>query len=115
MLRVPPPAGSRLGPSLLPQGRAVEASAKVAKRVVVTGQVQGVFFRDACRRRAQESEVSGWVRNRSDGAVEAWFEGSPKAVEGMVDWCRDGPRRAAVETVRVEAVDLAEIEGFGIR
>jgi acylphosphatase len=79
------------------------------KRVVVHGQVQGVFFRDSTCREAQTRGVSGWVANRPDGAVEAAFEGDPGAVEALVDWCRRGPRGAEVE--RVEEFD-EEPEGL---
>ena len=82
----------------------------VAKRVVVHGSVQGVFFRDTTRRKAQSRGVSGWVRNCSDGSVEAQFEGDPDAVEAMVAFAGEGPRGAQVE--RVEVSD-AQPEGHG--
>jgi len=82
----------------------------VRVRVVVTGRVQGVFFRDSCRDRAQSERVAGWVRNRMDGAVEAEFEGPSAAVDRMIEWCRTGPPRA-----RVEAVDVTRIEAAGER
>ena len=68
-------------------------------RVVVRGRVQGVFFRDSTRRRALDAGVTGWVRNRPDGAVEAVFEGPSEAVEGMVRFCERGPRGAHVDRV----------------
>ena len=70
--------------------------------MVVHGLVQGVFFRDTCRREARAAGVAGWVRNRSDGAVEAVFEGPDEAVHRMVDWCRTGPRYAEVDRIDVE-------------
>jgi acylphosphatase len=73
----------------------------IRRRVVVHGQVQGVFFRDTVRRMAQQRGVKGWVANRSDGAVEAVFEGEPDAVERLVDFCRRGPRGAQVRSVDV--------------
>ena len=79
-------------------------------RVVVTGRVQGVFFRDSCRERARAEAVAGWVRNRDDGAVEAEFEGPRAAVDRMVAWCREGPARA-----RVDAVDVTEVTTLGER
>jgi acylphosphatase len=69
------------------------------RRVVVRGSVQGVFFRDSCRREARSLGVAGWVTNRRDGAVEAVFEGEPEAVAALVEWCRHGPRGAYVESV----------------
>jgi acylphosphatase len=61
------------------------------KRVVVSGRVQGVFFRDTTRRRAEGAGVAGWVRNTPDGTVEAVFEGDPEAVEQLVEFARRGP------------------------
>lgn len=72
----------------------------IARKVVVSGHVQGVFFRDSTRREANRLGVTGWVRNRPDGRVEAWFEGPPDAVERMVRWCSEGPRHASVDDVR---------------
>lgn len=78
-------------------------SGDVRRRVVVDGRVQGVWFRDACRREAEAAGVRGWVRNRDDGGVEAVFEGDEPAVERLVAWCRKGPPRAVVTSVSVEA------------
>jgi acylphosphatase len=71
----------------------------VRKRVVVSGRVQGVYFRDTCEREARAAGVGGWVRNRWDGTVEAAFEGDPAAVDRMVAWCHHGPPRATVTSV----------------
>jgi acylphosphatase len=73
----------------------------VARRVVVHGRVQGVFFRDSCSREAHRAGVTGWVRNEPDGSVAALFEGPAPAVEQLVRWCRQGPPRASVERVEV--------------
>ncbi len=87
----------------------------VARRVVVTGRVQGVFFRDSCRQEAQSAGVDGWVRNTPEGTVEAWFEGPADAVERLVEWGRSGPRRADVDGVDVHEEDPTGHQGFGIR
>ncbi|MGH2985926.1 MAG: acylphosphatase [Solirubrobacterales bacterium] len=86
----------------------------IRRRVVVHGRVQGVFFRDTVRRMAQSRSVAGWARNRTDGAVEAVFEGEAEAVESLLRFCRQGPERAAVE--RVEELDEQPegLEGFRI-
>ncbi|GIF73480.1 acylphosphatase [Asanoa siamensis] len=68
----------------------------IRRRVVVTGRVQGVFFRDSCRRQAVAAGVTGWVRNLPDGTVEAAFEGTSDAVDRMVKWTREGPPDAVV-------------------
>ena len=86
------------------------------RRVLVRGQVQGVFFRDSTRERAQAAGVAGWVTNRDDGAVEAVFDGDAGAVSSLVDWMRAGPDRAVVEHVEVSEEEAsAGFEGFEIR
>ncbi|MFE7773127.1 acylphosphatase [Streptomyces sp. NPDC057445] len=87
----------------------------VHKRVIVSGLVQGVFFRDTCRRVASEYGVSGWVRNLADGRVEAVFEGDPDAVETLVRWARQGPPSAVVESVEVWEEAPEGLEGFEVR
>ena len=67
--------------------------------VLVSGQVQGVFFRDSTRQKAEELGLTGWVKNTPDGAVEALFEGPSERVREMVRWCEEGPQRASVENV----------------
>lgn len=74
-------------------------------RVQITGHVQGVFFRDSTRQEAQRLGVSGWVRNRADGSVEAVFEGARESVDQLVAWCETGPPRADVDNVAVEPAD----------
>ncbi len=87
----------------------------VRRRVVVRGAVQGVFFRDSTRRRAEAEGVAGWVRNRDDGAVEAVFEAEPGAVDRLVAFCREGPGRARVEDVEVTEEEPQRANGFSIR
>jgi len=84
-------------------------------RVVVHGDVQGVFFRDATRSEADSQGVAGWVTNRDDGAVEAVFEGEPGAVQAMVDFCRSGPSKADVENVEIEEQEPEGGSGFEVR
>ncbi len=84
-------------------------------RVRVHGEVQGVFFRDTVSREAERAGVAGWVRNCSDGAVEAHFEGDDEAVDGLVDFCGSGPDRASVERVETEPADPEGGEGFTVR
>ena len=87
----------------------------IARRAVVHGRVQGVFFRDTTRRLARVEGVAGWVSNRVDGTVEALFEGEPDAVERLLDFCRRGPEGATVDRVEVTEAGLAGLEGFTIR
>jgi acylphosphatase len=87
----------------------------IRRRVVVHGSVQGVFFRDSCRREARSRGVAGWVSNRRDGAVEAVFEGEPDAVSAMVAWCSRGPRGAYVDSVEETTEEPEGLSGFEIR
>lgn len=84
-------------------------------RVVVSGRVQGVFFRDTCRRMAAGLGLAGWVRNTPGGGVEAWFEGDRPAVERMVSWCRQGPPGATVTALEVVPETPAGTAGFRVR
>jgi acylphosphatase len=84
------------------------------RRIVVHGHVQGVFFRDAVRRRAEVAGVSGWVRNNRDGTVEAVFEGELEAVDPLVEFCRRGPRGAVVERVEVFEEEPEAQSGFRV-
>ncbi len=84
--------------------------------VLISGEVQGVFFRDSTRRKALELGVRGWVRNLRDGRVEAVFEGEKEKVEEIVKWCYRGPEYAVVEQVEVRWGDFKnEFRGFEIR
>ncbi len=86
----------------------------VRRRVFVSGRVQGVFFRDSCRRLALELGVSGSAANLPDGRVEVELEGDPHAVLQLVAWCRHGPTRADVTKIEIiEEEPLGEI-GFSI-
>ncbi|HET6532385.1 MAG TPA: acylphosphatase [Actinoplanes sp.] len=86
----------------------------IRRRVLVSGLVQGVFFRDTCRRVAGQQQVAGWVRNLPDGRVEAVFEGDPDRVERMIAWARHGPAHARVTSVTVEEQPVAGLTGFTI-
>jgi acylphosphatase len=88
---------------------------RIRRRVIVRGRVQGVFFRDSVRERARAHGVSGWICNRSDGAVEAVLEGRPDHVERVVRFCRIGPRQASVEKVEVSEERPEGLSGFEIR
>ncbi len=87
----------------------------VRKRVLVSGEVQGVFFRDTCRRVAGQQGVAGWVRNLPDGRVEAVFEGATESVDRLVSWARRGPSRARVSAVTVHEEPWEGLTAFEIR
>ena len=83
--------------------------------MVVHGLVQGVFFRDGCAGEARAVGVTGWIRNRADGTVEAWFEGGPEEVRALVAWCRQGPPHAEVTAVDAATVSPTGLERFRIQ
>jgi acylphosphatase len=84
-------------------------------RVLISGRVQGVFFRDTCRRLAEHSGVAGWVRNLPDGRVEAVFEGPDDAVRRLLTWAHSGPRLAEVDDVAVQAEPPEGLTTFQIK
>lgn len=87
----------------------------IRRRVVVHGQVQGVFFRGSCRREARRLGVAGYARNANDGTVEAVFEGDPDAVSTMLDWVHVGPDQAQVSRVEVIVEEPAGLTDFAVR
>ncbi|HEX2040365.1 MAG TPA: acylphosphatase [Acidimicrobiales bacterium] len=87
---------------------------RARRRVLVDGRVQGVFFRDTCRREAVAAQLDGWVRNLPDGRVEAVFEGEAEAVQRLVDWCAVGPPRATVARVEVHVEEPRGERGFRV-
>ncbi len=89
---------------------------KVRAHVIITGRVQGVYYRMETKRAADKHNTLGWVRNRSDGTVEALFEGDKTEVDSTIEWCRSGPSLAQVGNVDVEWEDYAnEFDRFEIR
>ena len=77
--------------------------------------MQGVFFRDSTQREASRRGVAGWVTNRDDGTVEAWFEGEADAVDALVAWARTGPSSAEVTRVDVDEVEPEGLSRFEVR
>jgi len=81
-------------------------SERVTRRLVAHGRVQGVWFRESMRREAEDLGVTGWVRNRADGTVEALVQGSQSAVDAIIRWARRGP-----EAAEVSALEVSEASG----
>jgi acylphosphatase len=80
----------------------MESGDRERAHVYISGQVQGVFFRDSTREKAEQLGLAGWVRNLPDGRVEALFEGPSENVREMVRWCEEGPSHAEVGDVDTE-------------
>ncbi|MDH4099845.1 MAG: acylphosphatase [Nitrospirota bacterium] len=88
----------------------------VRTHLIIEGLVQGVFFRASTRQTAQEHGVNGWVKNLSNGNVEAVFEGDEAAVRKVIDWCHHGPPGASVNKVIANREDwTGEFDGFSVR
>jgi len=89
---------------------------KTRAHMIVSGRVQGVFFRQNTLNKAKELGVFGWVKNLSDGRLEAVFEGEKKKVEEIVNWAEKGPVSAKVNDVRVEWQEYkGEFKGFKLK
>lgn len=80
----------------------------VTVKLVITGRVQGVGFRESMRIVAQALEINGWVRNCDDGSVEAIAQGNEYAIEQLVAWCQSGPPGANVKFVNAELTESIE-------
>lgn len=87
---------------------------QATRHLVITGRVQGVGYRHAMVRRASALGVAGWVRNRTDGSVEAVVHGDANAVAAMLAWARRGPRNARVDGIEVGPAE-GEFSGFAAR
>jgi acylphosphatase len=86
----------------------------VRRRVVVHGRVQGVWFRESARRRAEELGLVGWVRNAPDGTVEAEVEGPADDVAVLVSWLGHGPPQSRVDAIDVEERTPISERGFRV-
>ena len=87
----------------------------VRAHAIITGKVQGVWFRVETQQAARSHGVKGWVRNKMDGSVEAVFEGPRPPVEAVLEWCHQGPAIARVDAVDVQWEDFkGEFDGFSI-
>lgn len=82
--------------------------------LLISGKVQGVFFRDSSRKVAQRLNITGWIKNRPDEKVEAMISGDEKDVKAFVDWCKSGPDRAEVEEVIVSKKEQTHFKKFEI-
>lgn len=71
-------------------------------RLLISGRVQGVWFRQSTKNQADRHQVVGWCRNNPDGTVAALFEGPESAVQALIDWCREGPELARVTHVEID-------------
>ena len=90
-------------------------ASEICRRAVIHGRVQGVFFRDSVRERAEAAGLTGSVRNCPDGSVEVVLQGPPTAVEQVIEFCHHGPDRARVQRVQVSECTPQARRGFTVR
>jgi len=89
---------------------------KSTVHVVISGRVQGVWFRANTKQKAEQLGVTGWVKNTADGKVEALFEGDEKHIQEMIDWCHQGPPSAQVDHVEItEHSSSNGFDGFSVK
>ena len=86
-----------------------------AKRIKVTGKVQGVYFRASTQEQAKQLGIKGWCKNEPDGSVLIIAEGAEENLNALVEWCHHGPSNASVEKVLVESIEASGFEGFEIK
>ena len=86
----------------------------VCKRIIIRGEVQGVYFRAATKEKAEELGVEGEVRKLPDGSVEVLVSGAEEKVAALIRWCHDGPPRAEVKEVSVSDLPFTRFEGFRV-
>ncbi|GAB3463190.1 acylphosphatase [Azotobacter salinestris] len=89
--------------------------ARIGLRALVSGRVQGVYYRQSTALQAERLALVGWVRNLADGRVEAWVEGEEAAVRELTEWLWRGPEYARVEKVELEEVALQGFAAFRVR
>lgn len=92
----------------------IEPMSYMRSHVIISGRVQGVGYRYSTWEVANQLGIKGWVRNRSDGTVEAVFEGDEATVAKMIQWCHQGPPHAKVTQVAVESEPPENLRGFTI-
>jgi acylphosphatase len=100
---------------MLPFGNIIHENMQNTIHFIVTGRVQGVFFRASCKAVADRYRIHGWVRNRPDGSVEGVATAEDTALAQLRDWLGQGPELANVENLQVRQVTLQQFDSFEIR
>jgi acylphosphatase len=89
---------------------------KIAVSVIISGKVQGVWFRANTKEKADQIGVVGWVRNNPNGCVEAFFQGPEGIIQEMIGWCYKGPALALVKDLKIEKREpLDSLKDFQIK
>ena len=80
----------------------------------ITGKVHGVFFRQSAKEQADQSGITGVVKNTAEGAVDIVFSGCEEQAAAFIEWCKKGPKKAIVKDVTIDIIRLKEFQGFTI-
>lgn len=83
-------------------------------RIIITGKVQGVFYRQSTKEKALSLNITGTVKNLPDGNVEIIATGEQKQLVELLEWCKQGPKHASVTDIKTEAIELQKFDGFTI-
>ena len=86
----------------------------ITVRLEIKGKVQGVFFRATASRIAEKNNLKGWIKNKSNGEVEAVVTGKKEAVEIFIEWCREGPEKAVIDKVDITPLDETTFKEFSV-
>ena len=84
------------------------------KHLFIKGKVQGVFYRASAKKKAEELSISGWIKNTSEGHVEAIVTGNEQQINDFIKWCKSGPDRAIVDKIDVNDHEFEEFDSFKI-
>ncbi len=87
----------------------------VSTRLKISGKVQGVFFRATAKKIAEKNNLTGWIKNLADGNVEAIVSGNKDGVEKFIEWCKDGPENATIESVEVNYLEEKIFKEFKVK
>lgn len=80
----------------------------------IKGKVQGVFFRATARRIAEKNNLKGWIKNKTNGNVEAVVTGKKEDVDIFIEWCREGPEKAIVDEVKITHLEETVFKEFNV-
>ena len=82
--------------------------------LIISGKVQGVFYRASAKKKAEELNIRGWIKNTSEGNVEAVITGHELRIKDFIEWCKSGPDRAKVDDVQILLQEFLDFESFKI-
>lgn len=82
--------------------------------LIISGKVQGVFYRASAKKKADELKITGWIKNTREGNVEAMISGETKDIKSFIEWCKSGPDRAVVSGVKIQYIPPEKFDSFRV-